>query len=105
MDGNPEQTIAIEAKASEIPFATNGLQTPAIYAEDIRGAMGSDGTTKLNLVEYRMDALQEKLVAVHVVTLVLPSDKVAAWGAFLLRLGGAEVTVAARPPADSNAKA
>lgn len=101
MSEKPLETYSVEARPADIPFATTSLDAPVFYVEDIRGAMVTEGNCKLNLVEYRMDALQQELRAVHVATLVLPANKVAGWGRFLLRLVGEEAEAPPEGPAEA----
>lgn len=68
-----------EINANEIPFATDGLTTPTIYADFIRGTMISAGIAKLNLVESRVNALTDEVQAVHVATRILPVAQLKAW--------------------------
>jgi hypothetical protein len=86
MTDKPEEMISIAAKSSEIPFATTSLDAPSFFVEDIRGAMISEGMAKLNLIEYRMNAITQELRAVHVATVILPAHKVGSWGRFLVKL-------------------
>jgi hypothetical protein len=86
-EGGPfEGAITKEFKPDEIPFATNGLSAPVIYADYIRGTMIASGVAKLNLVDNRVDALSNEVKSVHVGTIVVPIAQVKAWGVFLTKL-------------------
>lgn len=84
MASTPPQKTAIELLANEIPFATDGLSAPVIYAEDIRGLMVVNGVVKLNLVENRVNVLTNEVVSIHVATLVVPANQARNWGRFLV---------------------
>ncbi len=42
-----------------------------------------NGVVKLSLVENRVDAITEQIVAIHVATLVVPANLAVNWGKFL----------------------
>lgn len=87
---------SIEMKAADVPLRTNSLDAPTIYAEDIRGLLVVNGVVKLNLVENRVDAITEEIVAIHVATLVVPANLAANWGKFLTEnLAGWQTAVSA----------
>jgi hypothetical protein len=44
------------------------------------------GVVRLNLVEMKMDALEEVIKAKHVATIAMPSSQLRAWGEYLLQL-------------------
>lgn len=81
----PPGAVGIEMKAQDIPFATDGLSAPTIFAEDFRGLMVTNGVAKLNLVENRVNTLTGDVVAVHVATLIIPANMANNWGKFLVR--------------------
>lgn len=81
-----ESGESINVNWETIPFGTDGLTAPAIYLDAVKGAAVGPEVTKLNLVEYRMNALGEEVVAVHVATLVMPTSQVPAWAEFFTRL-------------------
>jgi hypothetical protein len=66
-------------KPDQIPFATTGLEAPVFYAEVIRGTVVGRHCIKLNLIDNRLDVVDQKLKAVHVATLVIPADRVRQW--------------------------
>jgi hypothetical protein len=71
----------------DIPFATDGLKgVPTYFVEHIRGGIFSRGFVKLNMVENRLDAIEETIKAVHVVTIVTPSDQLRAWAKYLTEM-------------------
>lgn len=76
-------SVTLEVEVDQIPFATNGLQAPTFFVDAIRGTMKTKDVCKLNLVEYRVDALTDSLVAIHVCSLVLPTSQLGAWAEFL----------------------
>ena len=78
-----KETETLKLKADNIPFATDGLSQPTIFADYIRGAMASAGVVKLNLVENRVDALIGEVRTVHVMTLITPILQLRAWAKFL----------------------
>lgn len=79
-------TESVELEASKIPFATDGLSQPSVYADYIRGAMLSSGVVKLNLVDNRVNALTNEVETIHVMTVITPVAQLRAWGKFLLDL-------------------
>jgi len=77
-------TEFIETTPDDIPFATTGLdRVPTYFVEHIRGTVVSRGFIKLNMIENRLDAIEQGLKAVHVVTIVTPTDQVRAWAKYL----------------------
>lgn len=90
------QSIAVIP--SEIPSASDGLDSPSLYADMIRGAYVSPDITKFNLVEVKMDGTNQELKAVPVATIVLPSVQLRAWGEFFIRLADQHKL----PPIDVN---
>lgn len=84
---DPDADIsALALKMADIPTAANGLDTPTIYADMIRGAFVARDVTKFNFFENRMDLLGDSIVAIPVATVVCPSTQLRAWGEFFLRL-------------------
>ncbi len=81
--GNP---LPQQVRAEDVPLATNGLSTPTIYADVIRGAAILGEMAKINLVEIRIDAQTMNPAAVHVATLVIPATQVAQWGTYFTEL-------------------
>lgn len=77
MESGSSFTFAL--KPDDIPFATTGLEAPVIYAEVIRGTIVGRQCVKLNLIDNRLDAVDQKLKAVHVATIVTPVDHIRAW--------------------------
>lgn len=77
---NPKQ---VELDIREIPFANDSLSAQTFYVDAIRGAMAGAHTARLNLVEYRVDAITNEVKAVPVCNLVLPIDQVSEWAKFL----------------------
>ena len=78
-------------KADEVPFATNGIEVPTIFADVIRGVTILGGVARLNLVEYKADVSDDTFKAKHVATIALPAEQVRAWGEFFTKLWG-EIT-------------
>jgi hypothetical protein len=76
----------VELEAAKIPFATNGLNSPTVYADIIRGANVQTEITKLSLVEHRVDSSDDSIKAVHVAQLVIPTSQIRQWGRFFTRL-------------------
>ena len=77
---------SLNLKAEEIPFATNGLNSPTIYVDVIRGAAVMGEVSKLSLIEHRIDAVEDALKAIHVGTLVVPTSQLRSWGVFFTKL-------------------
>ena len=76
-----------EKKPDDIPFATTGLEgVPTYFVEHIRGTMLSRGFIKLNMIENRLDAIEQDLKAVHVVNIVAPVDQIRAWAKYLTEI-------------------
>jgi hypothetical protein len=76
----------LETSPDEIPFATDGLKVPTYFVEHIRGAMFTRGFIKLNMIENRLDAIEQTVKAVHVVTIVTPLDQIRAWAKYLTEI-------------------
>ena len=74
------------ASVDDIPFATDGLKVPTYFVEHIRGGLFSRGFVKLNMIENRLDALEETIKAVHVVTIITPVDQLRAWAKYLTEM-------------------
>ncbi len=87
-----------EIDATTIPIATDSLSAPLIYVDAIRGIAIGQETTKINLVQFRENALTGETNIVHAGTLVLPSSQIAAWAEYLSKL-------AALPPLRDQIKA
>lgn len=73
-------------KGDDIPFVGEGLSARTIYADAIKGGTVLPQTSKFNLVEHRTDQSDEKLKAVHVCTLVIPSAQIRSWADFLSKI-------------------
>ena len=80
MTNEPE---IITKAPDDIAFATDGINVPTYFVEHIRGTLISRGFIKLNMIENRVDAIEQVLKAVHVVTIVTPIDQVRAWAKYL----------------------
>jgi hypothetical protein len=85
MTENPgkSESLSFEVKGSEVPFASNGLDAPTIYAEDIKGLAVINGMVKMNLVEARMNVETSQATHRHIATLVVPLAFAKNWGPFL----------------------
>lgn len=77
-------TVTHALKQDDIPWATNGLSAPVLYADTIRGAMVSADIAKFNLVQNLVNTQTNELVSVHVATVVLPTSQMEAWGQWLI---------------------
>ena len=75
-----------ESHLDDVPWATDGIDTPTYFVENIRGAMISRGFMKLNMIEHRLDAIEGTIKAVHVVTVVTPLDQTRAWAKYLTEI-------------------
>ncbi len=75
-----------EVDANNIPFATNGIDCPAYYADIIRGTTVVGETTKINLVEHRVNAQTNEVVARHVVQIIVPTSQLRKWGSYFNKL-------------------
>lgn len=74
----------IETTPDAIPFATTGLEgVPTYFVEHIRGTIFTRGFIKLNMIENRLDAIDQDLKAVHVVNIITPVDQIRAWAKYL----------------------
>ena len=78
-----------ETAPDDIPFATTGLEVPTYFVEHIRGALFSRGFIKMNMIENRLDAIEQDLKAVHVVTIITPIDQLRAWAKYLTEIADA----------------
>lgn len=75
-----------EVAVNDIPLATDSLSAPVIYLDAIRGLQITGETAKINLIQFRHDALKDATVAVHAATLVMPTSQIPAWAEYLGRL-------------------
>lgn len=73
----------IETPVDEIEFATTGLEAPTYFVEHIRGALVSGGFVKLNMIEHRLDAIDQSIKSVHVVTVIIPFEQTRPWAQYL----------------------
>lgn len=84
MPGKEQETF--ESALDDVPWATDGIDAPTYFVENIRGAMVSRGFIKLNMIEHRFDAVEQTVKAVHVVTIVTPIDQTRAWAKYLTEI-------------------
>lgn len=71
---------------ADVPFATDGVAVPTLYADVIKGTAIFGGIARLNLVEFKIDALDGDLKGKHVVTIVLPVEQIRAWATYLTKI-------------------
>lgn len=83
---NSKMVEQVAVKADDIPFATNGLASPTIYADIIRGTAIMDGVAKVSFVEHKMNAQDDSVNAVHVLSLVVPVAQMRTWGKYFTNL-------------------
>ena len=79
-------SFSFALKSDDVPFATSGLEAPVLYAEVIRGSIVGRECVKLNLVDNRLDAIDQKIKSVHVATIVTPVGSLRSWANVLNRM-------------------
>ena len=76
-----------EVTAESIPFSTDGVAVRTVFADAIRGTSIMQGVARLNLIEYKVDALdKDSLKAKHVVTIAMPANQLRSWAAILTKV-------------------
>ncbi|WP_155264800.1 hypothetical protein [Sphingomonas segetis] len=80
-----EELEGMVVRPEEAPWATDGVEVPTIYADDIRGASVLAGVARLNLVEHRLNPVTNELTTRIVAVLAVPLETVVNWGPFFTK--------------------
>ena len=80
-----EHMEGVVVRPEDAPWATDGVEVPTIFVDDIKGASVLTGIARLNLVEHRLNPVTNELSTKIVAVLAVPLEAVVSWGPFFTK--------------------